>query len=311
VSGAAAAVRIATRASALARWQAEYVQRRLAALGVASTLVPIETEADRSGAPVAALGVGVFTKAIQEAVLEGRADVAVHSFKDLPSAVVPGLELAAVPPRAAAYDVLLVRRGFDPEAGPLPLALGTRVGTGAARRRAQLLHLRPDLEVVPMRGNVPTRIAALRAGRHDAIVLAAAGIDRLGVDLSGLERIDLACTVMVPAPAQGALALEIRRGDPLGDVLTDLHDMSGYPAVAAERGLMAMLAAGCQLALGAHARRRDGLLELDAFYEGHRLQVRHASAEGAAMLAFDELGRPAPDESGAPHRAGAPYGAGG
>ncbi len=287
-------VRIATRASALARWQAEYVQARLAALGVASSLVPIETDADRSSAPIAELGVGVFTKAIQEAVLSGRADVAVHSFKDLPSAFVPGLELAAVPPRAASHDVLLIRSGFDADAGTIPLALGARVGTGAARRQAQLTHVRPDLEVAPLRGNVPTRIAKLRAGEHDAIVLAAAGLERLALDVGGLERVDLDTDVMVPAPAQGALALEIRRGDELGDVLTDLHDVAGYPRVAAERGLMTMLAAGCQLALGAHAREVDGTLELTAFYESHFLRVRHATAEGVAMLAFDALGRPTP-----------------
>ncbi|MBA2666938.1 MAG: hydroxymethylbilane synthase [Trueperaceae bacterium] len=296
-------VRIATRASALARWQATYVQERLAGLGVRSTLVAIETDADRSSLPIAHLGVGVFTKAIQEALLDDRADVAVHSFKDLPSAVDPRLELAAVPERASAHDVLLVRRGFDVHAGALPLTRGARIGTGAARRRAQLLHVRPDLVVQPLRGNVPTRIAKLRAGEHDAIVLAAAGLERLEIDLEGLERFDLDTSVMVPAPAQGALALEIRRGDPLGDLLTDLHDVGGYPSVAAERGLMTMLAAGCQLALGAYARSVDGALELEAFYEDERVRVVHASAEGAAMLAFDALGRPARAraESAAPH----------
>jgi len=282
-------VRIATRASALALWQAEYVRDRLAALGVAGELVLVETEADRSEAPIATLGVGVFTKAVQDAVLAGRADLAVHSFKDLPSANAPGLELAAVPPRAAAHDVLLVRSGFDPDGGPLPLAAGARVGTGAARRRAQLLHARPDLDVAPLRGNVPTRVGRLREGRFDAVVLAAAGLDRLGLDLAGLTRVDLPVDVMVPAPAQGALALEIRRGDPLGDRLTDLHDVAGFPPVAAERTLMALLAAGCQLALGAHARRASDDLELDAFYEGRRVRVRHASPEGAARLALDAL----------------------
>lgn len=291
-------VRIATRASALALWQARWVEDRLRGLGIDTRLVPIETDADRSTAPVAELGVGVFTKAIQDAVLTGRADVAVHSFKDLPSRGVPGLELAAVPPRAAPHDVLLVRGGYDPEAGKLPLALGARVGTGSARRRAQLHHLRPDLEVAPLRGNVPTRVARLRAGDHDALVLAAAGLDRLELDLGGLHRVDLDVETIVPAPAQGALALEVRRGDALGDRLADLHDVRGYPPVAAERGLMGALDAGCQLALGAHARAVGGELELLAFFEGRTVRVRHGGAEGAALLAFEALGRPVRAGSG-------------
>jgi hydroxymethylbilane synthase len=293
-------IRIATRASDLALWQAHWVAARLERLGHATELVLVRTDGDQSSAPIAQLGVGVFVTAVQSAVRDGRADLAVHSYKDLPAAPAAGLEVAAVPERAAVHDVLLVHPdAHDPGAGTLPLAAGARVGTGAARRQAQLRALRPDLVPVGLRGNVPTRAAAARSGTSregaplEAVVLAAAGLDRLALDLDGLVRVDLDPDVFLPAPAQGALALEIRRGDPLGDVLTDLHDVRGYPQVAAERGLMGVLDAGCQLALGAYARRAaDGDVALAAWYEGARVDVCHRAAEGAALLAFEALGRP-------------------
>jgi len=284
------AVRIATRASELALWQARWVASLLAAEGHASELVEITTVGDASSAPLRELGVGIFVKGVQEAVREGRADLAVHSFKDLPGAPAAGLEVAAVPPRAAAHDVLLLRpQAFDAANGALPAAAGARIGTGAVRRVAQLAALRPDLQPADIRGNVPTRVAKLRAGDFDGLMLAAAGLDRLGLDLAGLHRVDLDPAVFLPAPAQGALALEIRRGDPLGDALTDLHDVPGFPTVAAERGLLALLDAGCQLALGAHAMRAGGDVVLDAWFEGARAQGRHTSGEGAALFAFEGL----------------------
>lgn len=288
-------VRIATRASDLALWQARWVAERLRALGVDPRLVEVTTAGDASTAPVAELGIGVFVKAVQEAVLDGRADLAVHSFKDLPAAPAGGLELAAVPERAAAHDVLLLRPpAHDPDGGILRAAAGARIGTGAVRRVAQLAALRPDLPPVPLRGNVPTRVARLRAGdAFDGLLLAAAGLDRLGLDLTGLVRVDLDPVAWLPAPAQGALALEIRRGDPLGDVLTDVHDVRGFAPIAAERGLLALLDAGCQLALGAHAvREPGGAVVLEAWFEGRRTRGRHPSPEGAAQLAFEGLDRP-------------------
>ena len=286
-------VRIATRASALALWQARWVAARLAAAGHASELVEVTTAGDASSAPLRELGVGIFVKGVQEAVREGRADLAVHSFKDLPAAPAAGLEIAAVPARAAAHDVLLLRpQAVDASQGALPAAAGARIGTGAVRRVAQLAALRPDLRPADVRGNVPTRVAKLRAGEFDGLMLAAAGLDRLGLDLTGLHRVDLDPTVFLPAPAQGALALEIRRGDALGDALTDLHDVHGYPPVAAERGLLGLLDAGCQLAFGAHARREGHEVVLDAWFEGRRVQGRHATGEVAAMYAFEGLGRP-------------------
>ncbi len=291
--GSGARVRIATRASDLARWQAHYVAARLEALNLRSELVLVETSGDRSDAPIPQLGVGVFTKAVQDALLRGDADVAVHSYKDLPSLGVPSLELAAVPPRGPSHEVLLLHPDrHDPEAGPLPLARGATVGTSAVRRQALLNALRPDLRPLPLRGNVPRRVERLRSRDLDAIVVAAAGLDRLLLELDGLIRVDLDPEVFVPAPAQGALALEVRRGDPLADRITDLHDVPGFPPVAAERGLLGQLQAGCQLALGAHAWRDGATLAMVAWFEGQSVRLRHPEPEGLAMLAFEALGRP-------------------
>ncbi len=288
-------LRLATRGSALALWQANWVKSRLERNGHRVELVLIETQGDREGGPFRQLsGQGFFTKAVQDAVLSGEAELAVHSHKDLPSAPPPGLEIAAVTERADPRDVLLVHpEAYDPEAGDLPLGLGKSVGTSAVRRQKQLLALRPDLEVRELRGNVPTRVQKLREGRYDAVVLAAAGLERLQLDLSGLVFRPLEPEVMVSAPAQGALALETRRDAyEVASILTDLHHVPTYRVVAAERGLMSMLQGGCQLALGAYARLEGNLVRLVAWYEGCRVEVAHPSSEGAAMLAFDALGRP-------------------
>jgi hydroxymethylbilane synthase len=295
-------VRIATRSSALALHQAQSIAAELEALGCGVELVRIETQGDRDMSPFAALGgQGFFTKAVQEALLDGRADLAVHSHKDLPSAPTPGLEIGAVPARADARDVLVIRPdAVDAARGPLPLRPGAAVGTSAARRRDQLGRMRPDLELREMRGNVPTRLRKLREGAADALVLAAAGLDRLELDLEGLTAVRLEPETFVPAPAQGALALEIRRGDDaLAALLTEIHDLQAALTVSAERGLMAMLQGGCQLALGAHARLDGGTVRLRAYYEGDAVETEHPTGEGAAMLAFEALGRPHPAGSGA------------
>jgi hydroxymethylbilane synthase len=288
-------IRIATRKSDLALWQAEFVRSRLIGLGQEVEFVPIVTQGDVDSRPFNRLeGQGFFTKAVQDAVLDGRADLAVHSHKDLPSESAPGLEVAAVPPRADPRDVLLVHpAAFLPGTLPLPLMIGARVGTSAARRRRQMATLRPDLELAELRGNVPTRVERLRNGDYHAILLAAAGLERLDLDLGGLESLVLEPEVLMPAPAQGALALEIRRDDHLlARLLTDLHDVRGYRAISAERGVMAMLQGGCQLALGANAVVDGDNVRLRAWYEGVAVAVEHPSPEGAAMLAFDALGRP-------------------
>lgn len=295
-------IRIATRKSQLALWQANWVKERLGAIGYEASLVLIDTVGDQTQASNQAFaqisGQGFFTKAVQDALLCHKADVAVHSFKDLPSAPTPLLEIAAVTERADARDVLLIAPDhFDVSAQNLPLREGRTVGTSAVRRQKQLAYLRPDLVLQELRGNVPTRVEKLRQGQYDAIVLAAAGLERLQLDLSDLKLVYLEPELMMPAPAQGCLALECRRTDfELASVLTNLHDIPSYKAVAAERGLMAMLQGGCQLALGAYATWQNGQIRLQAWYETKMIEVLHPSSEGAAMLAFEALGRPLIEE---------------
>ncbi|MEM1008079.1 MAG: hydroxymethylbilane synthase [Myxococcota bacterium] len=249
-------IRIATRKSRLALWQAEWVQARLSALGVESALILVETQGDREQQPFHAMqGQGFFTKAVQQAVLEGRADIAVHSLKDLPAASEEGLTLAAVPCRADARDTLLVRRSsLCLEADGLPLHTQASVGTSSARRQAQLLHTRSDLQVRPLRGNVPTRIEKLLHGEYDAIVLAEAGLQRLEIEVDCV-RIMMAPSRFVPAPGQGALAIECRSEEVQIQSWLEAHlqDQQAAQEVYLERAVMARLEGGCQLALGAHA----------------------------------------------------------
>jgi hydroxymethylbilane synthase len=267
-------LRIATRSSQLALWQATWVQGRLASLGCASELVLIQTQGDREHAAFAQMqGQGFFTKAIQDALLEGSADLAVHSFKDLPSTPVPGLTVAAIPPREDPREVLLVR----PEAfteGTLWVKPAGRVGSSAVRRQAQLRLLRPDLTLLDLRGNVPTRVEKLRQGHYDAIMLAYAGLKRLELDLSGLVIQVLEPTDFVPAPAQGALALECLSTNPeLLDLLQNLNDPWGSLSASTERSLMGRLAGGCQLALGAWCYQSPDGLGLLAWYQNKQYQA--------------------------------------
>ncbi len=288
-------LRIATRKSDLALWQANWVKNRLEALGHTASLVLIETQGDKDQKPFATMnGQGFFTKAVQDAVLEKKADIAVHSHKDLPTAPVAGLEIAAVTERADPRDMLLIGpNNFDDSAQYFPLRTGITLGTGAIRRQKQFSSLRPDLILKELRGNVPTRVQKLREGDYDAIMLAAAGLERLQLDLSDLVTVPLEPTVFVPAPAQGVLAIECRREDfEIASILTDLNHMDTYRAISAERGLMAMLQGGCQLALGAYATFEGGLVTLHVWYEGKLITVEHRSSEGAAMLAYEALGRP-------------------
>jgi hydroxymethylbilane synthase len=244
------AVRIATRRSELALWQARYVASRIEKeLGRETELVPLTTTGDElSDVSLAKVGgKGLFVKEIEEALLDGRADVAVHSAKDLPGAATPGLVFAAFPERADARDALV-----SPRAARIDdLPHGARVGTGSVRRSAQLLLARPDLSIAPLRGNVPTRLAKLERESLDAVVLACAGLDRLGLADRIAERIDP--LRLVPAVGQGALAIQTRRGDPLAAELSALSDPATATRVAAERACQAKLGADCNVPLGAHA----------------------------------------------------------
>lgn len=285
-------VRIATRGSRLALWQAEWVAAKLAALGASTELVLIETQGDKERTPFAQMqGQGFFTKAVQDAVLAQEADLAVHSYKDLPSAKVEGLVLVAIPEREDPRELLLIQpQAFDPGGGVLPLKNGAKVGSSAVRRQAQLGHLRPDLERLELRGNVPTRVEKLRRGEYDAILLAWAGIKRLKLDLSGLHTKVLEVYELVPAPAQGALALECRSRDAsLQNLLHQLGDPTPRVTVSAERGLMARLAGGCQLALGASARKVEGGLELLAWYGGKLYRATGPTPEAVAEAVFGQI----------------------
>ena len=253
------AIRLGTRASELARWQADWVAARLAEAGHAVQLVEISTAGDQSSQPIDAFEArGVFTTAIQRALLEGRIDLAVHSLKDLPTETVPGLALAAVPPREETADALVTPGGISLD----DLPGGARVGTGSLRRKAQLLAARPDLVVHGIRGNVGTRLGKLDDGQFDAIVLAVAGLKRLGLG----ERIGqiLSAEVMLPAVGQGALGLEIRGDDSTTRAaLATLDDRATHAAVTAERAALAHLQGGCLAPIGALGQLQGEVLSLE------------------------------------------------
>ena len=248
-------LRIGTRGSALALAQAGAVAELIAdAAGVACELVPVTTSGDRGRL----LGdKSRWVKELEAALLAETIDVAVHSAKDLPAELPAGLELAAVPPRADARDALVGAPSLD------ALAPGAVVGTSSLRRAAELRALRPDLDVVALRGNVDTRLRKRAEGQAAAIVLAVAGLERLGRG----DEVDAVLDELVPAPGQGALALEVRAGDGAArDAATAIGDRDAEACVAAERALVRRLGATCHTPLGAHAvRRDDGGLSLRAF----------------------------------------------
>jgi hydroxymethylbilane synthase len=282
-------VRIGTRASRLARWQADWVAQRLQSLGHAVEIILLSSAGDRSQqGPLAQFGgVGAFTKEIQLALLDGAIDLAVHSLKDLPTEPVDGLTIAAVPPRGPWGDALVAAADRPCRVDDLPR--GALIGTGSLRRRAQLLHVRPDLQVADVRGNVETRLAKLDAGDFDALVLAEAGLTRLELAHRMGER--LSTSVMLPAIGQGALAIESRAGDLAQMIAARLDDPSTSSAVAAERSLLSTLAGGCLAPIGGLASVEGDQLHLAARVVSPDGRER-LDAERTGMLADAiEIGR--------------------
>jgi hydroxymethylbilane synthase len=291
-SGNSRTLRLGTRGSTLAKWQAEWVAGELRRLGHVVELIEIATSGDvQQVVAVEQIGTrGVFTKEIQRALLRGEVDLAVHSLKDLPTEPVEGLGLAAVPERESTADVIVVgsaERGV--RSGDLlsTLPQGSRIGTGSLRRQAQLRHVRPDIQVADVRGNVETRLRKLDEGQFDAIVLAEAGLRRLGL----ADRVSqvLSTDVMLPAVGQGALGIECRADDVnTRAILAELNDSATRAAVTAERALLEHLRGGCMAPIGALGKVAGDRLELAAVV---------LKTDGSRRLAASEAGSPHEAES--------------
>jgi hydroxymethylbilane synthase len=253
-------VKIGTRGSKLALWQAHFLQAQLKKLSYKSELTIIKTKGDR----IQHLsfdkmeGKGFFTKEIEDSLLRGDVDLAVHSMKDLPTTSPEGLAISGVSYRANPADWMLIRKEAVVEGADLFLSEGALVGTSSARRKAQLLDFRPDLKMSDIRGNVPTRIRKLQEGNFDAILLAAAGLERLEIDLSDLKVIRFHPKEFVPAPAQGVLAFQTRKDDiPTRRIVKQLHDSDVAEKTNVERTILKLLDGGCQLPMGAYCEK-DG-----------------------------------------------------
>lgn len=266
-------IRIGTRGSALALWQTDHVMSLLH-----ERFKDLEIEAERiktTGDKILDVALakigdkGLFTKEIEAALLDGTVDLAVHSSKDLPTELPEGLFLAATLERADVRDALISKSGLDLDALPA----GARIGTSSLRRRAQLLHYRADLQLFDLRGNLDTRLKKLDSGELDAVMLASAGLDRMGWSNRITQRIPV--HISLPAVAQGAIGIEIRIGDErIQSIIETLNHQPTYLAVRAERALMHELEGGCQVPIGAHAEWADGMLSMTAIVaslDGRRL----------------------------------------
>ncbi|MCW2645379.1 MAG: porphobilinogen deaminase [Pseudonocardiales bacterium] len=281
-------LRVGTRGSALARTQTGLI---VSALGAPAEIIQIVTEGDRSSVALSQIGgTGVFVSALRTALLAGEIDVAVHSYKDLPTAPADGVVIAAVPSREDPRDALVARDGMT--LGELPA--GSRVGTGSPRRAAQLRALGLGLEIVDLRGNVDTRLGKVASGELDAVILAYAGLRRLGRSGEVTEVLDP--IQVLPAPAQGALAIECRSSDDDAiAVLAAMNSADTATAVTAERALLAALEAGCSAPVGALAEVVEGDAELEVFLRGSVTAIDGSSAvrlsETGASTDADGVGR--------------------
>ena len=280
-------IRIGTRGSLLATTQAGVVRDALVANGHDAELVIVSTAGDRSSAPIAEIGVGVFTAALREAIADNTVDMAVHSYKDLPTAQDPRFVIPAIPVREDARDALVARDGLV--LGELPA--GSVIGTSSPRRAAQLKALGLGLEIRPLRGNLDTRLNRVSSGDLDAVVVARAGLARTGrldAVTEALEPVQ-----MLPAPAQGALAVECRAGDTeLAELLAELDDADTRAAVTAERTLLAELEAGCSAPVGAIAEVVESIDEDGRVFEELSLRGCVATLDGSDVIRASGIGEP-------------------
>ena len=288
------ALRIATRASHLALWQSRYIKDLISDIApeIAVELVHVSTTGDRDQVEsLRTLGsFGVFTREVQLAVLDGRADLAVHSLKDLPTDGPKELTLAATPVRGPTADALILPIGQTEisNIGSLPLA--ARVGTGSPRRQAQLRYLRPDLLLSEVRGNVETRLGKLDKGQYDALILAAAGLTRLG--LADRIHSEIVPPEMYPAVGQGAVGVECRSDDvDLRTLLSRIADPATVSAVTAERSLLSSLRAGCHAPLGVQTKVEGDTLFLEAVVLSHDGQSRWKANASSDVSAAESLGK--------------------
>jgi len=285
-------IRIGTRGSLLATTQAGMIRDQLIALGHQAELVIITTDGDRSAKPVAEIGVGVFTAALRQAIAAGQVDMAVHSYKDLPTAVDERFVIAAVPRREDPRDALVARDGLV--LGELPS--GSVIGTSSVRRAAQLRALGLGLEIRPLRGNLDTRLNRVSSGDFDAIVVARAGLARLGRLGDVTETLEP--VQMLPAPAQGALAVECRASDTgLVALLAGFEDPDSRVAVTAERTLLADLEAGCSAPVGAIAEVVESIDEDGRVFEELSLRACVAAVDGSDVIRASGIGNPGRPEA--------------
>jgi hydroxymethylbilane synthase len=281
-----ARLRIGSRGSQLALWQARHISALLRERGHEVELEIIKTTGDKiTDVALAKVGTkGMFTKEIEEALAEGRVDLAVHSLKDLPTELSAGFEIAAITKRENPRDVFCSRKFKSID----DLPQGARVGTSSLRRQAQLKAVRRDLDIHPLRGNVDTRLRKLEAGEYDAIILAAAGLNRLGK--TELVRQVIPAQVMCPAAGQGALGIEIRAGDAVTrQHLAFLDDAAARATTTCERALLNKLGGGCQVPIGASAEVRNGRLHLEAIVaDPDGSKVLRESREGTDPVQLGE-----------------------
>lgn len=290
-------ITIGSRGSELALWQANHVKAQLEGIGQQVQIKVIKTQGDR----IQHLsfdkmeGKGFFTKELEEELLAGTIDLAVHSHKDLPTEHPEGLMIAAVSDREDPADMLLILKGKEDESTTFHLPQGAVVGTSSARRKSQLLHHCPHIQLKDLRGNVPTRIQKLRDGQYDAIMMACAGAERLQLNLSEFHVVRMDPKVFIPAPAQGVLALQIREGnDALATTLSELHNTDVAERLAVERRILNLFDGGCQLPLGSYCVKDNGTLYVwTAMARDWNTPVAldHATGADAEQLAQEVVSR--------------------